>query len=225
MFICTRVIDKVGIDRAITGRKISELVPGIGFTLNDPDSIGHRFTSSKINLSVTEAMSLGFIGLFLEKRAPGCKTAIAVQIEDAYSSQTEQIFSDGGIAVTNNNKEARLVPFQEASAQNVKGDNTSEVIQDTLIREIARKTGRKRRGDYPYEAGLVITILPKERSSIKVDEVFKQCDVEAFDPTFLVLYQDNSLTKTMVFDLRAASSLALMQKNALKLNFNVSGRK
>lgn len=199
MHIALEIVKKHGI-KAISGKAISD-IEDVGTSFEDPTGIAGYFTGEKkITLSTIEGLSMAYVVEYYKHHAsPGTEYLIGVDVEDKLDSLTERelYLSDGLLAVHKGDKIESITPFQQVMAQNIVGRNTTLGIEDEIIERANNKIAR--RNDYNTVSGLIISAIPSG-GRIDLDKICKACDMEAFLPTFLILYKDN-LDRCTVFHL------------------------
>ena len=199
--MCLKIISKHG-TKGLSGSSVASLIE-ITKNIEDPNNVLCKFENGAgIKIRTYEALALSYLTEYYQLMSSGeNRYVIGVDIDDRFRSDTDRelYLSDGVLGVVNNKtkKMIQFMPFQQVLAQNILG-NAKKDIQTTIIDEINRKVSR--RNDYNDKSGLIVSVLPKDGSCIKLDEIIKQCNIESFLPSYLLIYEDN-MFKCRVFHL------------------------
>ena len=216
MELCWEVIERHGLKKALSGRTISDMIDDMDIKMNDPLGIAGYFEKgTRITLSTIEALSMVYLTFYYQHKAnPNSKYVIGIDIEDDMKKlYKEEYLSDGLLAEHYKKEEPRISPFQQVMAQNLLGENKGKNIEDEVIKQCKRKTDR--RDSYNKICGLLITVIT-DGGSIDLKRICDECDIRSFEPTFLLLYQDN-LKECMVVELGKNLTLEDMKERALTI--------
>jgi hypothetical protein len=215
--ICFRIVDTYGVEKAIAGKPISDY-PNIHINTDDQDALQSYFKhGTKIQLSVVEALSMAYVATYYQQKSKDDKQTtygIAVDIEDKNSNQTakELYFSDGVLAINSKTKGDTITPFQQVIAQNIVGKNQNTNIEDEVIRQFKRKLNR--RSTYNEISGLIVSMLPSG-GSLDIEKVMLECNVDEFEPTFMVIFTDDMKTAEVLFLHKAIQGIDDLRMTAL----------
>ncbi len=192
--ICFKIIKIHGLSKAISGKEISKYDNVDIYIEDEKKSAPYFKDGGKVLLSVPEAISMAYVATYYREKASDKKAhtySIAVDIEDKHKSLTarEQYLSDGVLAIKGTqHKDDSITPFQQVMAQNVIGKNIGNDIEQEIISQIKRKTNR--RSSYHDVSGLIIGIYTNG-GSVDIANIAKHCDLEEFQPVFLIFYMDD----------------------------------
>lgn len=222
--ICQKIVKKYGILAAMSGKAVSEFEED-EVIFDDILGIESYFKRKDgIILRTIEAISMAYICFYYENKAsPKDTYYIGVDIEDKLKGQTERevYFSDGLLSWHKEGRAPIITPFQQVSAQNVVGANKGIDIQKEIIKMIVAKCNR--RNTYGEVYGLIVSVLP-ESGSIDIAQICEECDLTAFSPTLLLVYEDN-LKTCLVIDLtRNLGGLEELKSRSLKISSVVGSK-
>jgi len=189
--LCLQAADATGIGKALGGTPLEEMLD-ITKELKDETGTLRPNDTTKIGVRLLEGLSLAYLAEFYRNTAnPDADYTVGVNIADDYAQQTELHLSDGILLeIDKPTGKNRRLPFQQVVAQNVIGNNKGIDIEEEVIKQLNSKV--QRRDTYSDISGLILAILPDDKSaSLDAKKIIEQCDVESFNPTFILGYSDN----------------------------------
>lgn len=195
------IVDQHGIAAAMSSREISSY-KNIDIYIQDQAKSSQYFKDGgKILLSVIEAVSMAYVAIYYQQTSSdkSLKYSIGVDIQDRHKRLTEREYflSDGVLSVSGGTQDDRLTPFQQVTAQNILGKSNQKLdIEAEIIKQINRKISRRR--SYNDISGLIISACTNG-GSIDISKIVDQCDLEAFQPTFLIVYKDDFKSATVFY--------------------------
>jgi hypothetical protein len=191
--VCFKIIEKYGLGKAMSGKAVSDF-GDVDIEIEDPSNVSKHFQSgSRITLSTIELLSMAYLTTYYQNQdTEPKKYFIGVDIEDGRKGQTERelYLSDGVLCIHAKDGET-ITPFQQVIAQNIVGPNAKNSIQEEIIRQTKKKI--ERRSTYNDVCGLIISALPGN-ASFDVAALLDSCDMEAFSPTFVMIYREELKT-------------------------------